>query len=144
MTTEYASRYPTMRFDRPAAGVLRITLDGPGLNAVSRDGHRHLADGEQGRDVGAAERIDDDAATHVVGGGHDRDRLFAHVDTQRRAPRMDGGESMDDELGVEVGHVEVHAGLARPLELAIDLACDDEVLSLCALVPLAFVRRRRA
>lgn len=44
MTVEYATRYPTMRFDRPADGVLRITLDGPGLNAVSPDGHRHLAD----------------------------------------------------------------------------------------------------
>ena len=41
---DFADRYPTLRFDRPADGVLRITLDGPGLNAVSPDGHRHLAD----------------------------------------------------------------------------------------------------
>ncbi|MBN2623002.1 MAG: enoyl-CoA hydratase/isomerase family protein, partial [Acidimicrobiales bacterium] len=33
-----------LRFDRPSAGVLRITLDGPGLNAVDHDVHRELAD----------------------------------------------------------------------------------------------------
>jgi enoyl-CoA hydratase len=31
-------------FDRPADGVLRITLDGPGLNSVGLDVHRQLAD----------------------------------------------------------------------------------------------------
>jgi enoyl-CoA hydratase len=36
--------FPHLRFDRPADGVLRITLDGPGLNAVDRDVHRELAD----------------------------------------------------------------------------------------------------
>jgi enoyl-CoA hydratase len=41
---DYAAAYPTLVFDRPADGVLRITLDGPGLNAVSEDGHRELAD----------------------------------------------------------------------------------------------------
>jgi enoyl-CoA hydratase len=35
---------PDLRFDRPAAGVLRITLDGPNLNAVGPDVHRELAD----------------------------------------------------------------------------------------------------
>jgi enoyl-CoA hydratase len=38
------TRYDTLTFDRPAPGVLRITLDGPGLNAVGPDGHRQLAD----------------------------------------------------------------------------------------------------
>ena len=33
-----------LTFDRPSDGVLRITLDGPGLNAVSPDVHRQLAD----------------------------------------------------------------------------------------------------
>jgi enoyl-CoA hydratase len=33
-----------LTFDRPAVGVLRITLDGPGLNAVGIETHRHLAD----------------------------------------------------------------------------------------------------
>jgi enoyl-CoA hydratase len=42
--TDYAELYPSLTFDRPADGVLRITLDGPGLNSVSLDGHRHLAD----------------------------------------------------------------------------------------------------
>jgi enoyl-CoA hydratase len=36
--------FPDLTFDRPAAGVLRITLDGPGLNAVSPAVHRQLAD----------------------------------------------------------------------------------------------------
>ena len=36
--------FPHLRFDRPAAGVLRITLDAPGLNAVDHDVHRELAD----------------------------------------------------------------------------------------------------
>jgi enoyl-CoA hydratase len=33
-----------LTFDRPAEGVLRITLDAPGLNAVSPSVHRELAD----------------------------------------------------------------------------------------------------
>ena len=33
-----------LRFDRPADRILRITLDGPGLNAVDHDVHRELAD----------------------------------------------------------------------------------------------------
>jgi enoyl-CoA hydratase len=36
--------YPHLTFDRPSPGVLRITLDGPGLNAVDPDVHRELAD----------------------------------------------------------------------------------------------------
>ncbi|MFZ9629759.1 MAG: enoyl-CoA hydratase/isomerase family protein [Ilumatobacteraceae bacterium] len=41
---DYAERYPTLSFDRPAPRVLRITLDAPGLNAVSPDCHQQLAD----------------------------------------------------------------------------------------------------
>ena len=41
---EYHNTFTTLRFDRPRDGVLRITLDGPGLNAVSPTGHRELAD----------------------------------------------------------------------------------------------------
>lgn len=33
-----------LTFDRPADGVLRITMDGPGLNSVSHAVHRQLAD----------------------------------------------------------------------------------------------------
>jgi enoyl-CoA hydratase len=36
--------FPHLRFDRPAPAVLRITLDGPGLNAVDHAVHRELAD----------------------------------------------------------------------------------------------------
>ena len=36
--------YPDLTFDRPAEGVLRLTLDAPGLNAVDHAVHRQLAD----------------------------------------------------------------------------------------------------
>jgi enoyl-CoA hydratase len=36
--------FPHLTFDRPAPRVLRITLDGPGLNAVDPETHRELAD----------------------------------------------------------------------------------------------------
>ena len=36
--------FPNLTFDRPAPGVLRITLDGPGLNAVDAEVHRELAE----------------------------------------------------------------------------------------------------
>lgn len=41
---EYADRFPSLTFDLPADGVVRITLDAPGLNAVSPDAHAALAD----------------------------------------------------------------------------------------------------
>ena len=44
MSTDYASLYQSFRFDRPADGVLRITFDSPGLNAVGPDAHREIAD----------------------------------------------------------------------------------------------------
>lgn len=43
MTDPY-EQFPNLTFDRPAEGVLRITLDGPGLNAVDHALHRELAD----------------------------------------------------------------------------------------------------
>lgn len=36
--------FSTLTFDVPAKGVLRITLDAPGLNAVTPTAHAHLAD----------------------------------------------------------------------------------------------------
>jgi enoyl-CoA hydratase len=36
--------FPELTFDRPAEGILRITLDGPGLNSVGPAVHRELAD----------------------------------------------------------------------------------------------------
>src|SRR3954451_13449726 len=41
---DYRAAFPHLTFDRPFAGVLRITLDGPGLNAVDPQVHRELAD----------------------------------------------------------------------------------------------------
>jgi enoyl-CoA hydratase len=36
--------FPHLTFERPSDGVLRIVLDGPGLNAVDHNVHRELAD----------------------------------------------------------------------------------------------------
>ena len=36
--------FPSLTFDRPAPGILKIVLDGPNLNAVGPDAHRELAD----------------------------------------------------------------------------------------------------
>lgn len=44
MTVDYETLYPSFRFDRPADGVQRITFDAPGLNSVSPDAHREIAD----------------------------------------------------------------------------------------------------
>ncbi len=54
----YAVAFPDLTFDRPAEGVLRITLDGPGLNAVDHAAHRQLAD--------VWLTVDRDAATRVA------------------------------------------------------------------------------
>ncbi|CAN5808831.1 enoyl-CoA hydratase/isomerase family protein [soil metagenome] len=43
MTDRYAD-FDGLTFDRPSEGVLRLTLDGPGLNAVDQRVHRQLAD----------------------------------------------------------------------------------------------------
>jgi enoyl-CoA hydratase len=43
MSDAYAT-FPNLRFERPAAGVLKIVLDGPNLNAVNHAVHRQLAD----------------------------------------------------------------------------------------------------
>ena len=36
--------FPSLTFERPATGVLRVVMDGPGVNAVGPDLHRELAD----------------------------------------------------------------------------------------------------
>jgi enoyl-CoA hydratase len=43
MADRYAD-FPSLRFDRHDDGVLEIVLDGPGINAVSHQGHRDLAE----------------------------------------------------------------------------------------------------
>ena len=58
MSARFETAFPTLSFDRPSEGVLRITLDGPGLNAVSPDGHRELAE--------VWREVDRDAETRVA------------------------------------------------------------------------------
>ena len=43
MSDPYAA-FPSLRFERPAPGILQVILDGPGLNAVDAAMHRELAD----------------------------------------------------------------------------------------------------
>src|SRR5947208_16769945 len=42
--SEIYAAFPGLTVDRPADGVLRVTMDAPGLNAVSPAVHRELAD----------------------------------------------------------------------------------------------------
>jgi enoyl-CoA hydratase len=42
--TDYEGLFPSFRFDRPGDGLLRMTFDAPGMNAVSPDAHREIAD----------------------------------------------------------------------------------------------------
>ena len=50
--------FPTLGFDEPADGVLQITLEAPGLNAVGADAHRDLAE--------VWTRVDRDPAVRVA------------------------------------------------------------------------------
>src|SRR5438093_9358627 len=43
MSESYAA-FPSLSFERPAPGVLRVVMDAPGLNSVGPDMHRELAD----------------------------------------------------------------------------------------------------
>ncbi|TMK61795.1 MAG: enoyl-CoA hydratase/isomerase family protein [Actinobacteria bacterium] len=43
MSGSYAA-FPSLSFERPAPGVLRVVMDAPGLNSVGPDMHRELAD----------------------------------------------------------------------------------------------------
>jgi len=42
--TDHYADFGDLTFDRPTPGVIRITMDGPGLNAVDHAMHRQLAD----------------------------------------------------------------------------------------------------
>ncbi len=44
MIDTYTDQFPGLTFSNPAPAVLQITLEGPGLNAVSGEMHRELAD----------------------------------------------------------------------------------------------------
>jgi enoyl-CoA hydratase len=56
--TDLASSFPTLRFERPAAGVLEVVLEAPGRNAMSAEMHRDLA--------GVWPALDADEATAAV------------------------------------------------------------------------------
>jgi enoyl-CoA hydratase len=44
VAADYAALHPSFGYDWPVEGVLRITLDAPGLNSVGLDAHRDLAE----------------------------------------------------------------------------------------------------
>src|SRR6185369_13013091 len=56
--TDLSASFPDLTFDRPAPRMLRITLDGPGLNSVNHAVHRQLAD--------VWRAVDEDAETNAV------------------------------------------------------------------------------
>jgi len=56
--------FPTLRFERPADGVLHLVLDAPGLNSVGIDLHRELAEVWP-----VIDRMDDVRAVVVSGAG---------------------------------------------------------------------------
>ena len=41
---DFSAQFPHLTFEHPADGVLKVTLDSPGLNAVDQSIHRELAD----------------------------------------------------------------------------------------------------
>lgn len=41
---DLTARFPTLRFEHPGPGVIRVVLDAPNLNAVNADMHRDLAE----------------------------------------------------------------------------------------------------
>ena len=44
MAVGYAAQFPSLVLDRPRPWILRLTLEGPNVNAVDADAHRDLAD----------------------------------------------------------------------------------------------------
>ena len=58
----YDESFPALAFDRPRDGVLRITLDAPGLNSVGPDAHAQLAE------VWRTVDMDDDVRVAMVRG----------------------------------------------------------------------------
>jgi enoyl-CoA hydratase len=42
--TDYDALFPSFKWDRPGDGLLRMTFDAPGMNAVSPDAHRQIAE----------------------------------------------------------------------------------------------------
>jgi enoyl-CoA hydratase len=113
VSTDRYSAFDALRFDRPARGVLRITIDTPGrMNAVDAAKHRALAD--------VWPVIDADPDTNVVlvrgaGGtfsaGGDLDMIAAMLDDETvRAETM--REARDLVLNL--------VGLTKPVVSAID------------------------
>lgn len=56
-TTDRYAEFDELTFDRPADGVLRITLDAPGLNSVNQAMHRQLGDVWRAVDRDAETRV---------------------------------------------------------------------------------------
>ena len=70
--------FPDLTFDRPANGVVRITLDAPGLNAVGPAAHAQLADVWRAVDRDPAARV---AVLQGAGKGFSAGGSFELVDS---------------------------------------------------------------
>ena len=73
----------------------------------------------------AAARVGDDAAAHVVRGGHHGDRLARQVDAQLEAAGVDRREALAQEVRWAMGDVEQDVLGAAGLHLVVDRARDD-------------------
>ncbi len=69
-------------------------------------GHGGLTDGIEVADAGAPVGVHQDAPATVVRGGHNWDGHGTHVDAQLQTTPVDVGETLDQELRRQVGHVE--------------------------------------
>jgi hypothetical protein len=79
----------------------------------------------EARHAGASAQVGDNAAAHVVGRGHHRDRVARDVDAELQAALVNRGEVRLDERRPFVRDVEVHAVDAVLLDLEVDRAGDD-------------------
>lgn len=83
-------------------------------------GARHLADGPQTRQLGAAVAIGHHAPTRVVGSWHDRNGLTRDVQADGATFLLNAGKEVGHTVWPLVGNVEVHAVPGAPLHFGVD------------------------
>ena len=100
-------------------GGFEQAVAGEPVGAVQA-GAAHLPHGIQATQTGGAIHIGADAAALIVGGGHHRDAVLRHIDPGIQQGLVDVGESLAEELPRLAGDVQIDAGVAGLLDLAVD------------------------
>ncbi len=85
----------------------------------------HFASGIEAGQVGAAIKVDDDAATGIMLRRDDRDRLLGDVDVEIEQPGINGREMMPHEFRRPVADVEMDIVQPQALDFMVDGACHD-------------------